>query len=134
MALSTLQKERIAYHLDFVRSEYIPRISANSILITASPSQELALVGPDLGTLDPAEIFVFEGSDLCSNSSMLGKVERAFSKIDPATIEDSLYVQVAGSVTLRGNELKNRENLYKTLVKKLSKLMGDSVALNRVGW
>lgn len=133
MPLTTLQNERIAFHLDYVRASYLLSLDREISIGSLNESQVLGTVGPDLATLDPASIFVFEGQNLCSTTSLLGKVERAFANLDPSVIEDSLFVSQAGSVSLRGSELQKREALYLRLVKYLAQIVGAS-SKNRVGW
>jgi hypothetical protein len=132
--LTELQKERISFHLDYCSARYLLQITQDNILLTINDSQKLALVGQDIDDLLPASIFSFEGIPLCSTTSALGKVERAFATLDPTTIEDSLYVSQAGSVSLRGTELKKREDLYLAMVKYLTQLIGEPGQKSRVGW
>jgi len=133
MALTKLQSERVAFHLGFVRGDYVLALDRDISLITLNPEQTLALVGPDLGSLDPADIFTFAGSDLCSNTSLLGQAERAYAKISVDIIEESLFVERANTVELRPNELKKRQALYRNLVNKMAQLVG-SLDPMRVGW
>lgn len=135
MSLTDLQKERVTYHLDFVASNFILKVDKTIAIITLNDSQKLALVGQELNELTSDEAFYFEGSFLCSNSSLLGKVERAYAKLDPDIIDNSLFVESAGSVTLRGTELRKREELYRNLVSKMAQLIGaNNPSLNRVGF
>ena len=134
MELTELQKERISYHLGYVARQWYLQVSQDTILLTLNPSQKLALVGGDLNELTSDEIFIFENIPLCSNTSALGKIERAYANLDPDTISDSLFVSQAGSVALRGNELQNRERLYGNLVGKLRQLISGSDYSSRVGW
>lgn len=133
MAITELQKERVSFHLHFVSSKYILAISRNITLGSLNASQELALVGQSLELLDPLNVFSFEGIPLCSITSALGKVERAYANLSPSVIEDSLYVSQAGSVSLRGTELRKREELYKKMVEHMGQLLG-SETYDRVGW
>lgn len=132
--LTELQKERISYHLGYVARKYYLQVSQDTALIVLNPSQKLALVGKDLEELTSDEIYIFEGVELCSNTSALGKVERSYQNLDPSVIDDSLFVSQAGSVSLRGNELSNREKLYKTLVRNLDRVLTGNSGNSRVGW
>jgi hypothetical protein len=131
MSLTDLQLSRVAYHLDFTKPDYLLAIDREVSILNLTPSQELALVGP---TPLVSNIYQFEGEDLCSTTSLLGKVEAAYAKIDPSVIDDSLFVSKAGSVELRGSELRKRQSLYRQLVENLAQLVGSSDTPKRVGW
>ena len=131
--LTELQKERISFHLDYVAARYLLAITRDNLILTLNTSQQLSLVGPDEEDVPLDNKLDFEGIYLCSKTSMLGKVELAFSKLSPDTIEESLYVSSAGTVTLRGNELSKREALYLSMVSYLNQLVGGSKHNKRVG-
>jgi len=134
--ISNLQKIRIEFHLgllgplDPVNFRAVQR---DFVLTGLDPDIELSLVGDPLST----DMVVFEGQNLASKSSLLGRAELAFSVLGPQTIDASLYVSKAGSVELRGNELKNRKDLYREIVKQLAYLLGvgpDNSDSGRVGY
>ena len=134
MPLTDLQAERVAFHLDYVTRDYLAQIGRDDLTLALNESQRLGLVGPeDLSMLPQDEVVSLEGVDLATKTSMLGKVEMAFANLTPTIIDDSLYVSVAGSVTLRGSEVMKREQLYKTLVRYMAQLIGGTVD-RRVGW
>jgi len=133
MTLTSLQRERISFHLDYTASRYLLAVSRDILVLTLNADQELALIGQDLIGLDPDEIFEFHGVPLCTNQSALGKVERAFNKLSSDIIEESLYVAEAGSVKLRANELAKREALYLKQVEHLAQLIGGTFGSDRVG-
>lgn len=134
MALTDLQKSRIAFHLDYFNPNYMLQITRDSLLLTLDPTQELQLVG--LGNFtDPTQDIYIEEEFVCSKTSILGRVELAFNNLNSEVIEDSLYVSQAGQVTLRGNELRKRTELYEKMVSFLSQFVGgtDPNGWGRVG-
>jgi hypothetical protein len=121
--LTELQQSRIAFHLDVWEAKSLLSIDREIKFVTLSDTDRLALVGPE--TIEaPLEAYLFQGQELCSTTSILGRLERAFDNIDPSVISDSLLVKSAGKVSLRSDELKAREKLYRSLLKSLAKIMG----------
>lgn len=133
--LSDLQKARILFHLD-LPSQMNDLLSVDrEILITqVSATLELQLVG-NLASADPENIYVYEGTPLATLESILGRVERAYDKLSPTTIDDSLFVKKAGAVELTSTEIRQRRKLYLTLVEYLAQTLGAlSLGGSRVGF
>lgn len=129
--LTQLQKYRVAFHLDVWKPDNLLSIDRDITFSTMAEEDKLALVGPD----NPPNPYIFEGQQLCSESSILGRIEAAHANLSPAVIDNSLLVKQAGKVTLRSDELRAREKLYKTLVESLAQIMGYTGAgQSRVGF
>jgi hypothetical protein len=125
MALTELQKARVRFHLGYPTNlETLPGLKLQQKLLLANldASVELSLVGDPL-----ADWLEFEGQPLCSNSSVLGRLENAWVKLGPGTIEDSLFVSKAGNINLRTDELRARKSLYQSLVDDMSRLLDVDV-------
>lgn len=119
--LTELQKSRVRFHLGYPNDQIVgPRLEVeqNLVLGNLNPLTELALVGDQGGVR-----YLFFSQDLCSEGSLLHKLEVAHDKLSPQVIEDSLFVQGAGSVTLRRDELQARKELYRFLQQELEKLL-----------
>lgn len=119
--LTELQKARTRFHLGYPNDQIsgpLLEVTQNLVLGNLAQATELALVG-DLGS----QTLEFEGQAFCSPTSLLGKVERAWNQLDSDVISDSLFVQVAGSVTLRKDEIKARRELYDELRNQLTVLL-----------
>jgi hypothetical protein len=129
MALTDLQKSRIAFHLDVWSANSLLTVDRNIKFYALSEEDELSLVGPE----NPTDPQLFEGQVIASQTSILGRLESALANISPSVIDNSLLVKTAGKVTLRGNELRLRQQLYKAILKELAKLMGYRLDV-RVGF
>ena len=119
--LTDIQKARTRFHLGYPNDQIAgPRleIEQNLVLSNLAAETELALVGD--GT---AQTVLFQGLALCAPDSMLDRLETTWSNIGPAVIDDSLFVKSAGSVTLRGDELRARKALYNELREQLATLL-----------
>lgn len=136
--LTDLQKDRVKFHLDYLTALGLLELDRDVKILILNPNEQLALVGtiPDpVPDPVPDTLVVFEGVPIATRTSALGKVEIAFSKLSPDTIDDSLFVEQAGKVTLRGSELAKRRSLYVQMVKYLAQLIGASDPFGeRVGW
>lgn len=120
--LTSLQLARVRFHLgypDIEPESTVIEIAGNVNFTQLTPSQLLALVG-DRAALQQS----FLGTDLATPDSLLGNLEVAFSNLLPTKIDDSLFVQSAGSVALRRDELRARKALYKNLTRTLKTLLG----------
>lgn len=119
--LTELQKGRVRFHLGYPNDQIsgpLLEVQQNLVLGNLSEQTELALIG------DPnSQTLTFEGQTLCSPTSLLGKVEKAFNLLDTDTISDSLFVKSAGSVTLRTDEYTARVEIYNGLVNNLVNLL-----------
>lgn len=125
ITLTELQSSRIDFHLDLDSNRSLLTISKNIREKTFDQPTLLALVG-DLTTASPSEIIEFGGVQLCTAESTLGRCEVSLKATGPATINNTLFVKQAGKVTLRGDELKARKQLYKAMVAELKQLVGYS--------
>jgi hypothetical protein len=125
MALTKLQKDRIAYHLDLGKPGSYLEIYKNVTINTITTERELMVIG-NLDTTLADQIYSYMGINLCTINSSLGKCERALDKLDPTTIDDSLLVKGAGKVVLRSDELKARKKLYKQTINELAQALSMS--------
>lgn len=119
--LTDIQKARTRFHLGYPNDQIAgPRleIEQNLVLSNLAPETELALVG-DSAT----RTILFQGLALCAPDSMLDRLETAWGNVGPATIDDSLFVKSAGSVNLRGDELRARKALYAEIKEQLASLL-----------
>lgn len=134
MPLTALQKSRIAFHLDFVRPGNLLALDRKVATILLDDEQLLATVGEDPPPVGNA--ITFEGVDLCTATSALGRCETAYANLSPSTISDSLLVKQAGKVTLRSDELSARRALYTEQVEYLAQVIGasESGMCERVGF
>ena len=123
MPLTEFQRDRINFHLDLDSERGLLRINYNILESAFSEIKVIQLVG-DLTIALPENKLFFEGIELCTVTSALGKVELTFANLGPAKIDDSLLVKSAGKVDLRSDELKAREKLYQTQIKYLKQLVG----------
>lgn len=122
MALTSLQKSRISFHLDFLRPDNLLALDRDVAQLILTTEEELATVGED-----PAPVgnqVTFEGQILCTATSALGRCETAYTNLSPATVSDSLLVKQAGKVTLRSDELHARRSLYDEQVRLLAQTIG----------
>lgn len=120
MALTQLQKDRIAFHLDLWTPFSLLTIDRDVTFLSLSSNEQLFLVGPE----SPENPYYIEGEFLCSESSILGKCEVAYNKLNATTIDNSSLVVKAGKVELRGNELEKRKQVYRETLQALAKIMG----------
>lgn len=119
--LTSLQKSRTRFHLGYPDDQIhgpTLEIEQNLVLDRLNPNVELALRGDSL-----AQTVDFQGETLCAPNSLLDFLEIALSRLSPTTIDDSLFVSQAGSVTLRRDELQARTRLYRSLQKQLASLL-----------
>jgi len=123
VSLTPLQRSRIEYHLDLDSLQGLLALSLNIRSSTLSDSRLLSVVG-NLSTAPTAEIYTHQGQSLATTESALGRCERAFDKLSPTTIDDSLLVSKAGKVVLRKDELKARRQLYREAASQLAQAMG----------
>lgn len=143
MALSTLQRQRIKHHLGLSQVE--PSITQlqqdRGLLFDAiTPEQELSVIG-DITTNPVDEThFYIAGTPIAAEFSILWNCETVFRSLGPNQIDPSLFVSVAGSVKLRGNELQKRKQLYRFWQEQLALVFNYQViplrgtASNRVGY
>lgn len=128
MALTKLQQERIRFHLGYSTGGFISSISeVNDFLVfeLITPEQETMIIG----SLDNDADNVLIGEEAIANAqSGLGRVERAYNNLDPDVVDASLYVESAGKVVLRGNELKKRAELYDWLKQQLAAMLGINIS------
>lgn len=123
MALSELQKARTRFHLGYPNDQIkgpVTEIQQHLVLGNLNSQTELALIG------DPSSVgdrYLFLGQDLCQQGSLLYKLELAYDRCGPDTVDDSLFVRSAGSVQLRSDELQARRALYQSLRKDLENLL-----------
>ena len=89
----------------------------------ALPIEVIRLTVGDIDR-EGADLVVSEGETLATSGSLLGKLEVAYAKLSPETIEASLFVSTAGKINLRPNELRNRKKLYGWLTDELAKALG----------
>lgn len=119
--LTDLQKSRTRLHLGYPDDQLhgpTLEIEQNLVLDRLNTNVELALRG------DPAtQTIEFQGEILCSPNSLLDFLEIALSRLGPTTVDDSLFVSQAGSVTLRRDELQARTKMYRSLQKQLASLL-----------
>lgn len=138
MALTELQNNRIAFHLDYVRPGNLLELDRDISVLTLTDNQILQVVGKPYtdGLSYPTDddMVFFEGDPLATKTSALGRVELAFNNLSPDVISDTLFVKKAGKVELRKDELKARNRLYKELVSQLNQLVGGSDKYDRVGF
>lgn len=129
MALTDLQKDRIAYHLDLGQPQSFIEISRNIRIATITPERELMVIG-NLDTAPVDQIYTYMGTNLATLNSSLGKCEVALDKLNPQNVDDSLLVKQAGKVVLREDELNARQKLYKQTVKELAQAVGATFPSN----
>lgn len=119
--LSEVQKARTRFHLGYPNDQISGpslEVQQNLLLDRLAEMTELGLVG------DPtAQTVEFQGLPLCAPGSALDRLEIAWSNLGPDTIDDSLFVQSAGSVALRRDELAARRSLYRELQNQLATLL-----------
>jgi hypothetical protein len=116
-----LQKSRVRFHLGYPNDQIAgPRleIEQNLVLNSLHPDTILAVAGDPFN-----QSVMFEGLELCSPTSLLGRLESAFAKLGPNTIDDSLFVQSAGKVNLRSDELRARLALYNQYQDELARVL-----------
>ena len=123
MPLTDLQEERIMFHLREKIDIAALNLERTLVLRTLNATQELSVIG-NIDTALDEECFFFESVKLCTLTSQLGRVEKAYAKLDSDIIDDSLFVSQAGSVKLRGNETQQRDRLYRRLVQFLGTYFG----------
>ena len=119
--LTEIQKARTRFHLGYPNDQIAgPRLELeqNLVLNGLAEVTELALVGAA-----NAQTVLFQGLALCAPDSYLARLETAWSNLGPGIIDDSLFVKSAGSVTLRGDELRARKALYDELRDQLATLL-----------
>jgi len=119
--LSEVQKARTRFHLGYPNDQIhgpTLEIEQNLVLSNLAPMTELALVGDAT-----AQTIEFQGLELCAPGSMLARLETAWGNLGPDTVDDSLFVSVAGSVTLRNDELRARRRLYDEIREQLAVLL-----------
>jgi|688.fasta_scaffold138108_2 hypothetical protein len=123
--LNDLQKTRIRFHLGYLWNlHHLSTMPIEERLrLSYLPLEIIRLTVGDIEILE-ASLVVLEGTPIATTSSILGKVELAYSNLSPLTVDASLFVAEAGKTKLRGNELANRKALYKSLVFELSKALG----------
>lgn len=121
--LTELQQDRCVFHLDLDARYGILAIDNKLRLYVSDINRELTVVG-NLETALPENIIQIEGEDLCTISSVLGRVETAYNRLSPTVIDDSLLVKKAGKVELRADELRARTRLYESTLKELRKALG----------
>lgn len=112
--LTPFQLSRIKFHLGYPQEQTQPAILEvleNLVLDNLSPETELTLVGPK----PPTTPYVYLGEVIGDTGSLLVQVEQAYQKLAPTSIDDSLFVKQAGSVTLRPDEYRARKQLYEGL-------------------
>ena len=112
------QKMRIRFHLGYrasIAAEWLEH--RNNLLLDITESDVIWNVVGD-PAVEPR--LTYQGEPLCHEDSVLGRCELAWSKLSPATIDDSLFVSAAGLVALRGNEVILRRQLYRVMVEELS--------------
>lgn len=132
--LTNLQRDRIAFHMDFDAKHGLWTVDTANRLTTLNPDRELTIVG-NLEDALPENTFTLEGIPLCTLTSILGRCELAFSRLSPETIDDSLLVREAGKVKLRSDELGARTKLYESHVFDLFKAVGAvDHGMDRAGW
>ena len=107
--LSALQKSRVRFHLGYPQNDAggLIEVLEELTLDRLDPQVEFALVGNPA-----ADQWVYLGEDLAAWDSHLAIVESAYAKLAPKTIDDSLFVKQAGSVTLRTDEYRARRQQY----------------------
>ena len=129
--LSELQQSRIKYHLDITYSSAFEEVDANFRLMLSNlpPERELAIVG-DQTNLD----YDFLGTPLCTTGSALWKCEASLAKLNPDTIDPSLFVVEADGIALRGDEERRRRRLYEAMVGDLRRLFDISEPKTGLGY
>jgi hypothetical protein len=119
--LSDVQRARVRFHLGYPNDQISGpslEVQQNLLLDRLAPMTELGLIG------DPTDqTEEFQGLPLCAPGSQLDRLEQAWGNLGPATIDDSLFVQSAGSVSLRRDELQARRSLYREQQEHLATLL-----------
>lgn len=129
MALTELQKRRIIFHLDFQRGQNdVLKLSFSIDLDLVDATDERIIVGT-VSTALAADKIIYDGEDLCTLESILGRVEQAFAKLDSRTIDNSQFVLAAGKVKLNSSEARLRQQFYEAKILELSKALGYSEGL-----
>lgn len=121
--LTPFQKARVRYHLGYPseRTQFF-EVSASLVLDSLPEETVLQLVG------DPSDPQIeFGGQVIGAEYAALGRCELAYQKLSPLVVDDSLFVSSAGSVTLRPDELRAREQLYQRTVADLAQLLDTEV-------
>ena len=123
--LNENQKARIRFHLGYYWN--LPPLAKiepeERLRLGALPIEVIRLTVGDIDR-EGADLVVSEGETLATSGSLLGKLEVAYAKLSPETIEASLFVSTAGKINLRPNELRNRKKLYGWLTDELAKALG----------
>jgi len=124
--LTEIQKARVRFHLGYPSDRPgLLEVQQQLILNTLAPVTETQLIG-DIS--DPSgPVIDVSGLVLAHESSMLGRVELAYLRLSPTVIDDSLFVESAGAVVLRRDELRARQALYDTMVDQLAQLLDVDV-------
>jgi hypothetical protein len=133
MALTDSQITRIKFHLDLASDRFEAfQVVRNASLFTLDANQERLLVGTIVPG-NPSNVS-WDGEEIATAKSVLGRVEKAWATLDTDTIEDSLYVAKVGDIALRGSELDKREKLYKRALRDLYSVVGVNLDPARVGF
>lgn len=128
--LTEFQKSRVRFHLGYPQQDSmgIIEVLEELTLDRLAPMVELSLVG------ELSEHTLVLGQPLAAPGSMLANVEAAYAKLGPGTIDDSLFVSQAGSVTLRRDEYRARRQQYDGLRSDMAvlldvRLFGDTATI-----
>lgn len=137
MSLTELQLDRICFHIKVPRSSFEFLKATFSTQVSISTERLLQLVGDITDPAQASNLTLLEGQTLCTSTSLLGRCEASWNKLDTATIDSSMFVVKAGSVELTDRELSNRNKLYQHHVSELKRALnfdsGGRVGFNNYG-
>jgi hypothetical protein len=140
LPFSLHQRSRIKYHLDqLIPERWVAGLNEPSYFANNnySPEIELIVVGdltiapPPVGTAEndfldgPA---FYQGVLIAQPQSILWGCEVCDIKMNPINVDASLFVQSAGKVKLRGDEIAARDEMYQRYREKLAGTLGFPLA------